>query len=214
MCRLAVLQINKANHPQPPTSLGPPSSNHPPDHLLLIRHLLFPPLSCLPQEQTSICLTTIRIRWIRRFLLSRINIVYMHIYIYARNVYAYEFQPLAVHLPRGCLVAMDVDAADSGWNDQTSGEDDITSGPRYVTPLVFPRRFFSSTLVAYPPGRRNLPAIKFSEEGGRGLNIHGPISASSFCFHRRLIDTDSLTGFWRDALVLHDVKLDLNRSAT
>lgn len=33
VCRLAVLQINKANHPQPPTSLGPPSSNHPPDHL-------------------------------------------------------------------------------------------------------------------------------------------------------------------------------------
>lgn len=85
MCRLAVLQINKANHPQPPTSLGPPSSNHPPDHLLLIRHLLFPPLSCLPQEQTSICLTTIRTRWIRRFLLSRINIVYIHIYIYIRT---------------------------------------------------------------------------------------------------------------------------------
>lgn len=40
------------------------------------------------------------------------------------------------------------------------------------------------------------------------------LSASSFCFHRSLIDTDSLTGFWRDALVLHDEKLDLNRSAT
>lgn len=28
-----------------------------------------------------------------------------------------------------------------------------------------------------------------------------------------LIDTDSLTGLWRDTLVLHDAKLDLNRSA-
>ena len=40
------------------------------------------------------------------------------------------------------------------------------------------------------------------------------LSASSFCFHRSLIDTDSLTGFWRDAPVLHHEKLDLNRSAT